>query len=145
MIKPREILRDEWLFISLLVAFSIIYLCEYPATYSIQDEMRILSLAYSIGHGTIYPDHSGPSVGLVIDGRTVSKFSPFHAALFVPAVMTDWRCGFLVTAAFFMLGALVVRSMLKRERLGSGWSCLYFLLAGALYYSQTLMAAVPRL
>jgi hypothetical protein len=33
--------------------------------------------------------------------------------------------------------------MLPREGLGAEWSALYFLLAGALYYSQTLMAAVP--
>lgn len=36
-----------------------------------------------------------------------------------------------------------MRAMLSREGLGSGWTALYFLLAGALYCSQTVMAAVP--
>jgi hypothetical protein len=136
-------LRAEWLFVSLLAAFGLIYLCWYPASYSIEDEAHILSLAYSIDHGSIFPDHAGPDAGLPMRGHLVSKFSVVHAALMAPAVATDWRLGFLVTAGFFVAGAFIVRSMLVREGLDSGWTALYFLLLGALYYSQTLMGAVP--
>ena len=136
-------LRAEWLFVSLVTAFGLIYLIWYPASYSIEDEAHILSLAYSLEHGSIYPDHAGPDAGFPIDGHLVSKFSIVHAGLLVPAVATDWRLGFLVSAGFLVAGAFVVRSMLQREGLDSGWSALYFLLLGALFYSQTLMAAVP--
>jgi hypothetical protein len=136
-------LRAEWLFVSLVAAFGLIYLSWYPASYSIEDEAHILSLAYALDHGSIFPDHAGPDAGLPMRGHLVSKFSIVHAALMVPAVATDWRLGFLVTAGFFVAGAFVVRAMLLREGLDSGWTALYFLLLGALYYSQTLMGAVP--
>jgi hypothetical protein len=135
--------RAEWLFASLVAAFGVIYLIWYPASYSIEDEAHILSLAYSLEHGSIFPDHAGPDAGLPVDGHLVSKFSIVHAGLLVPAVATDWRLGFLVTAGFLVAGAFVVRSMLQREGLDSGWGALYFLLLGALFYSQTLLAAVP--
>jgi hypothetical protein len=138
-----ERFRAEWLFASLVAAFGLIYLIWYPASYSIEDEAHILSLAYSLEHGSIFPDHAGPDAGLPVDGHLVSKFSIVHAGLLVPAVATDWRLGFLVTAGFLVAGAFVVRSMLQREGLDSGWSALYFLLLGALFYSQTLLAAVP--
>lgn len=135
--------RAEWLFASLVAAFGLIYLMCYPASYSIEDEAHILSLAYSLEHGSIFPDHAGPDAGFPVDGHLVSKFSIVHAGLLVPAVATDWRLGFLVTAGFLVAGAFVIRAMLQREGLDSGWSALYFLLPGALFYSQTLLAAVP--
>ena len=133
----------DLLFAVLIGVFSITYLLYYPASYSIMDESSTLGLSYAIAHGTVYLEHVGLSTGLPIQGHIISLYSPFHAALFVPALMTRWRLGFAVAAAFFLLGAFTVRGMLKREGLGSEWAVLYFLNPGSLYYSQTLMAAVP--
>jgi hypothetical protein len=136
-------LRKEWLFAGLLVSFCVIYTLWYPATISISDESSIIALAFSIKHGTVYTEGAGPFWGLQIGDHLISKFSPFHAAMLVPAMAIDWKLIFLVSASFFVAGAFIVRAMLRREGLGSGWTALYFLLAGALYYSQTAMAAVP--
>jgi len=127
----------------MLGAFVAIYLIFYPRTYSIKDEGQILALAYSITHGTIFLDHSAAFMGFRIGTHVVAMYSPFHAALLAVALAVDWRLSFVVTAAFFVLGAFVIRAMLARDGLNTGWSVLYFLLAGALYYSQTLVAAVP--
>ena len=135
--------KIQWLFPCMLISFCAIYLIYYPPTYGIEDEGNILQLSYSISHGTIYPDHAGPYAGPSIDGHRVSKFSAFHAAMIAPLWKIGWRIGFGVAAAFFMAGAFVVRNWLRRENLNGDWSVLYSLLFGALYYTQTVMAAVP--
>jgi len=135
--------NTQWLFPCLLISFCAIYLLYYPPSYGIEDEGNILQLSYSISHGTIYPDHAGPYAGPTIDGHRVSKFSAFHAAMIAPSWKVDWRIGFALAALFFAAGAFVVRNWLERENLGGDWSVLYFLLFGALYYTQTVMAAVP--
>jgi hypothetical protein len=135
--------RKEWLFAGLLAGFCAIYALWYPATISILDESSIIALAYSIAQGTIYTEATGPNLGLQIGAHTVEKQSAFHAAMLSPAMATDWHLVFLVSAGFFVAGALIMRAMLLRHGLGSGWTALYFLLAGSLYYSQTVMAAVP--
>lgn len=135
--------RAQWLFWATLGAFVAIYLIFYPRTYSIKDEAHTLTLAYSIAHGTIFLDHAAPFMGFRIAGHVVTPYSPFHAALLAIALAVDWRLSFLVTAAFFVLGAFVIRAMLARDGLTTHWSVLYFLLAGALYYSQTVIAVVP--
>ncbi len=140
--------RREWLFIALVAAFCAIFMLEYPASFAIADECEILSLAYSIAHGTVYPDRAGlltwnPSMELAVGGHRIVKYSPFHALLLAPAVASDWRLGFLVSAAFFVVGAFAVRAMLRDAGLATDWCILYFILPGMLYYSATLMAAVP--
>jgi hypothetical protein len=77
------------------------------------------------------------------DGHRISKFSPFHAALLTPGFVIDWRSAFLVAPVFFVLGAFAVRSMLREHGLSEAWTALYFLEPGMLYYSRTLLAAVP--
>lgn len=141
--SARLDLRKEWLFAALLVTYCAIYALWYPATISIFDESSIVVLAYSIEHGTIYTEVAGPTWGLQIGSHRIEKYSPFHAAMLAPAMALNWRLMFIVSAAFFVAGALILRSMLRRNGLGSGWCALYFLLAGGLYYSQTVMAAVP--
>ena len=141
--STRFDLRREWLFAGLLAAFCLIYALWYPATISIEDESSNVALAYCIAHGTIYTEAAGQLWGLPIGSHNVSKFSPFHAALLVPAFALNWKLVFLVSAGFFIAGAFIVRAMLLRDGLGSGWTALYFLLPGTLYYSQTAMAAVP--
>jgi hypothetical protein len=136
-------IRSEWLFIALIASYCAIYALFYPATISILDESSIVALAYSIAHGSIYTENAGPFWDAPVHNHMIGKFSPFHAALIAPAIAIDWRLAFLVSAAFFVTGAFVLRAMLRRDGLGSGWTALYFLLAGALYYSQTIMAAVP--
>ena len=135
--------KTRWLFPCLLISFCAIYLIYYPPTYGIDDEFNILQLSYSLSHGTIFPDHVGPGAGLPIDGHRVSKFSVFHAALIAPLWKLDWRLGFLLAAFFFAAGAFVVRNWLRRENLDGEWTALYFFLFGALYYTQTLLSAVP--
>jgi hypothetical protein len=133
----------QWLFPCLLISFCAIYLIYYPPSYGIEDEGNILQLSYSLSHGTIFPDHAGPYPGPSIDGHSVSKFSAFHAAMIAPLWKLDWRLGFGVAALFFVAGAFVVRNWLMRENLDGDWSVLFFLLFGALYYTQSVMAAVP--
>lgn len=137
--------RNDWVFGALVAAFLSVYFLYYPATYAIDDECNILSLAYSIAHGTVFLDQAGIDLDadLVWNGHRISKFSPFHAALLSPAVATRWRLAFLITAAFFVFGGFVLRAMLRREGLSSAWTVLYFANPGMLYYSQTLMAMVP--
>ncbi len=141
-------MRREWLFFGLVGAFALVYLAQYPASFAIADECEILSLAYAIEHGTVHPDRAGLvtwnySMEFEAGGHRVIKYSPFHAALLAPALGAGWQLAFLVTAAFYILGAFVVRSMLVGEGVASEWAILYFLLPGMLYYSGTLMAAVP--
>ncbi|MDO8431601.1 MAG: hypothetical protein Q7S58_04240 [Candidatus Binatus sp.] len=136
-------MQRRWLFHCLLISFCAIYIVYYPATYSILDECNTLQLSYSLSQGTIFPDHAGPGAGLWIDGHRVSKFSIVHTAMMAPAWKLNWRLSFLLAAAFFVLGAFVIRAWLERERLNGDWSALYFFLAGTLYYTQTVMAAVP--
>jgi hypothetical protein len=133
----------QWLFPCLLFSFCAIYLIYYPPTYGIEDEGNILQLSYSLSHGTIFPDHAGPGAGPSIHGHHVSKFSVFHAAMIAPLWKIDWRLGFGVAALFFAAGAFVVRDWLRREGLNGDWTVLYFLLFGSLYYTQTMMAALP--
>jgi len=135
--------KTQWLFPCLLISFCAIYLIYYPPTYGIDDEFNILQLSYSLSHGTIFPDHAGPGAGLPIDGHSVSKFSVFHAAMIAPLWKLDWRLGFLLAAFFFAAGAFVVRNWLRRENLSGEWTALYFFLFGALYYTQSLLSAVP--
>jgi len=141
--SKRFDLRKEWLFAALLLSFCFIYALWYPATISIADESSIIALAYCIEHGTIFTEAAGELWGVQIGNHLIEKFSPFHAAMLVPAMMVNWRLAFLVSAASFVAGAFLLRAMLSREGLGNEWTVLYFLLAGALYYSGTLMAAVP--
>jgi hypothetical protein len=138
-----EGVKTQWLFPCLLISFCAIYLIYYPPTYGIDDEFNILQLSYSLNHGTIFPDHAGPGAGLPIDGHSVSKFSVFHAAMIAPLWKLDWRLGFLLAAFFFAAGAFVVRNWLRRENLNGEWTALYFFLFGALYYTQSMLSAVP--
>ena len=133
------------LFWGYVIAFVAIYLAFYPATYAIEDEFNILALSVSLSRGTVFLDLAGLDLDadLLWNGHRISKFSPFHAALLVPAVLTDWRLGFAVTAGFVIVGALVFRSMLRREGLSPEWVALYFLCPGVWFYSRTVMAAVP--
>jgi hypothetical protein len=138
-----ERVNIQWLFPCLLISFCAIYLLYYPPSYGIEDEGNILQLSYSLSHGTIYPDHAGPYPGPSIDGHQVSKFSAFHAAMIAPLWKLDWRLGFGLAALFFAAGAFIVRNWLRREKLNGDWTALYFLLFGSLYYTQSVMAAVP--
>jgi hypothetical protein len=89
----------ELLFAALVSLFCIIYLLYYPASYSILDESSTLELSYALAHGTIYLERVGLSSGLVINGHVVSLYSPpFHAALLVPGLLSEWRLGFAVKA-----------------------------------------------
>jgi hypothetical protein len=137
--------RSDRLFWAYVAAFAAIWLALYPRTYAIEDEFSILSLAVSLSRGTVLLDVAGLDLDadLLWNGHRISKFSPFHAALFIPAVMTDWRLGFAVTGLFTLAGAFVLRGMLRRQNLSSGWVALYFLCPGIWFYSRTLMAAVP--
>ena len=125
--------------------FVAIYLLLFPATYAIEDECNILSLATALSHGTVFLDRAGIQTGsdLPLRGHRISKFSAFHAVLLAPAVATAWRLAFLVTAGFVLLGAWVVVGMLEREGLSSDWVLFYFLNPGLLYYSRTLLSMVP--
>ena len=136
-------LEREWAFAAMLAAYGVIYLAWYPATYTISDEGDYIVLARAIWHGTIFVDRAGAFWGLPFGRHLVSKYSAFHAALLAPAFAVDWRLMFLVAAGFFILGAFILRGIYRRRGLGSGWCLLYFMLAGGLYYSQTVMAAVP--
>jgi len=140
---PTGSRSGELLFAALVASVCIIYLLYYPSSYSIKDESATLRLSYALAHGTIYLERVGLTTGLTINGHAVSLYSPFHAALLAGCLFSNWRLGFAVTAMFFLLGAFTVRGMLKRDALSSGWCILYFLNPGALYYSQTLMAAIP--
>jgi len=137
--------RNEYVFAALLIAFISIFFLHYPKTYAIDDEANILSLASSMARGTVFLDQAGIDLDadLVWQGHRISKFSPFHAALLAPAVATRWRLAFLVTAAFLVWGAFILRGMLRHEDLSSDWTLLYFLNPGLLYYSRTLLGIVP--
>ncbi len=137
--------RRDGAFIVMVAAFLAAFFLWYPATYAIDDECNILSLAFSLAHGTAFLDQAGVNLDADLrwHGHLISKFSPFHAALLVPAVATRWRLAFLVSAAFFIWGAFILRGMLRRDGLSSGWTVLYFLNPGLLYYSRTLLAVVP--
>jgi hypothetical protein len=139
---PRH---SERLFWACIAAFLAIWVALYPGTYAIEDEFNILSLAVSLSRGTVLLDVAGLDLDadLLWNGHRISKFSPFHAAMLVPAILTDWRLGFAVAGGFTVLGAFVLRGMLRREGLSSGWVALYFLCPGIWFYSRTLMAAVP--
>src|ERR1700691_3407975 len=108
-------LRREWLFAGLLAAYCLIYALWYPATISIEDESSNLALAYSIAHGTMYTETAGQLWGLPIGSHNVSKFSPFHAALLVPAFALNWKLVFLVSSGFFIAGAFTLRATLLRR------------------------------
>ncbi len=141
--RPRLELRREWTFAALLAAYVIIYLAWYPATYTISDEGNYIALARALWHGTIFVDRAGAFWGLQVGNHIVSKYSVFHTAMLAPAFALNWRLMFLVAAGFFVAGAFILRGILRRHGRGSGWCLLYFMLAGGLYYSQTVMAAVP--
>ncbi len=141
-------LRSQWLFFAMLASFATIYLAFYPATFAIADECEILTLAYSIAHGTIHPDAAGvktynESMEFAARGHRVVKYSAFHAALLAPAIDANWRLAFLVSAGFFVAGAFAVRAMLLEDGISSDWAALYFFLPGMLYYASSLEAAVP--
>ncbi|HUY28627.1 MAG TPA: hypothetical protein VMV27_14550 [Candidatus Binataceae bacterium] len=141
-------LRAEWLFFAMLGSFAVIYLALYPATIAIADECEILTLAYSISRGTIHPDVAGVitfnrSMEFGSGAHRVIKYSMFHAAMLTPAIDTNWRLAFLVSAGFLIAGAFAIRSMLRENGLSTDWCALYFLLPGMLYYASTLEAAVP--
>jgi hypothetical protein len=141
--RPRLKHRREWAFAAMLTAYVVIYLAWYPATYTISDEGNYIALARALWHGTVFVDGAGAFWGLQVGNHIVSKYSMFHAVILAPAFALDWRLMFLVPAGFFVAGAFILRGLLHRHGLGSGWCVLYFLLAGGLYYSQTVMAAVP--
>ena len=136
-------IAKEWLFAGLLASFCLIYVRWYPATISVEDESAILSTAYSFEHASLFIVDPRPRSGFWLGNHIISRFSPFHAALLVPAMLLNWRLGFLVAATFFIIGAFILRGMLLRSGLGSEWCTLYFLLVGALYYSQTIRETVP--
>ena len=134
--------RTFW---ALLAVFASVFLVCYPVTYAIEDESGILSLTTAFGAGTVFLDEAGIDLGvdLAWHGHVISKFSAFHAALLVPALLTWWRLAFLVTAGFFVAGAFVFRDMLRRQELSAAWTALYFLNPGLLFYSRTLLSMVP--
>jgi len=43
--------------------FLVIYVVFFPATYSIEDESNIISLAAALGHGTVFLDRAGIDSG----------------------------------------------------------------------------------
>ena len=135
----------EWYFRVFVASFVLIFAAFYPSTYAIEDELNILSLSVAMSKGTVFLDQAGIDLDadLLWNGRRISKYSPLHAALLMPAVTTNWRLGFVVGAIFALAGAFVFRGMLRREGLSSAWVALYFLCAGLWFYSRTLMAAVP--
>ena len=137
--------RSDRLFWAYIAAFLTLWLVFYPSTYAIEDEFNILSLAVSLSRGTVLLDVAGLDLDadLLWNGHTISKFSPFHAALLTPAVVTDWRLAFAVAPLFALVGAFALRGMLRRAGLSTGWVALYFLCPGIWFYSRTLMAAVP--
>jgi hypothetical protein len=137
--------HNDRLFWSFIISFAAIFVAFYPSTYAIEDEFNILSLSVAISRGTVLIDRAGLDLDadLLWNGHRISKFSPFHAALFVPAVVTNWRAAFAVTALFAVAGAFIFRGMLRRAGLSSAWVALYFLCTGIWFYSRTLMAAVP--
>ena len=136
-------IAKEWLFAGLLASFCLIYVRWYPATISVEDESAILSTVYSFEHGSLFILDPRPRSGFWFGNHIISRFSPFHAALLVPPMLLNWHLGFLVAATFFIIGAFILRGMLLRSGLGSEWCTLYFLLVGALYYSQTIRETVP--
>ncbi|HUA36450.1 MAG TPA: hypothetical protein VMA09_22785 [Candidatus Binataceae bacterium] len=131
----------DGLFFGMVAAYCVIYIAFYPASYSISDESCIIALARAISHGTVFLD--SPLWGLTIGDRIISKYSAFHAAMLTPLMLVSWRAMFLLGAAAFLAGAFIIRAMLRRVGIASGWCFLYFMLAGALFYSQTVLAAVP--
>lgn len=135
----------ERYFRAYVLAFILISAACYPATYAIEDELNILSLSMAISRGTVFLDKAGIDLDadLLWNGHRISKYSPFHAALLSPAVITQWRLAFAVTLGFAVAGGFVLRGMLRRAGLSAGWTALYFLCAGIWFYSRTLMAAVP--
>jgi hypothetical protein len=141
----RPLRGGHTLFAMLLAAYVAIFAVTFPVTYGIDDESNILSLALALGQGTPFLDEVGIDLDADVewDGHRISKFSPFHAGLLIPGVLSDWRLSFLVAPLFFLGGAFVFRGMLGRHGLSDGWTALYFLEPGLLYYSRTLVAAVP--
>jgi hypothetical protein len=127
------------------VAYVCIFAWNFPVTYGIDDESNILSLAAALSEGTVFLERAAIDLDADLEwgGHRISKFSPFHAALLTPGVVTDWRLTFLVAPLFFLLGAFAVRGMLRQHGLSDAWTALYFLEPGLLYYSRTLLAAVP--
>jgi hypothetical protein len=140
-----KIAPPDRLFWACVAAFVAIFAAFYPSTYAIEDEFNILSLATAISRGTVFLDRAGLDLDadLVWRGHIISKYSPFHAALLTPAIVANWHLAFAVTALFAVGGAFVFRGMLRRDGLPAGWVALYFLCAGLLFYSRTVMAAVP--
>ena len=141
--------RREWLFLALVAAFCAIFLLKYPASFAIADESEILSLAYSIAHGTVYPDRAGlltwnPLMELAVGGHRIVKYSPFHALLLAPAVASDWRLAFLVSAAFFIVGAFAVRAMLREAGLALAAGAAPAMIALAAYNYATTASALRR-
>jgi hypothetical protein len=137
--------RNERWFWAYVTAFALIVILFVPRTYTIEDEFNILSLSVALSKGTVLLDVAGNELDadLLYNGHRISKFSPFHAALFTPAVMTNWRFAFVIAPLFAIAGAFVIRRMLCEDRLSSGWVAVYFLCAGLWFYSRTVMAAVP--
>lgn len=132
-------------FPALVAIYMCVFAWSFPATYGIDDEANILSLSLALSQGTVFLERAGIDLDADLEwrGRRISKFSPFHAALLVPGMHTDWRAGFVLAPAFVILGAFVLRGMLRRSGLSDAWVALYFLDPGLLYYSRTLLAAVP--
>jgi hypothetical protein len=136
---------EKHLFALLVGTYLAGFLLFYPATWAIDDEGSVLALTASLSRGTVFLDRAGIDVGTSFawNGHLLSKFSPFHALLFVPFIDTNWRLMFLVGPAFVVTGAFVIRRMLQERGLPEHWIALYFLCPGLIYYSRTLMAAVP--
>src|ERR1700739_2741095 len=89
-------IAKRWLFAALLASFCLIYVRWYPATISIQDESVILSTVYSFEHASLFILDPRPKSGFWVNNHIISRFSPFHAALLVPAMLLNWHLGFLV-------------------------------------------------
>ncbi len=128
---------------ALVGAYVLVWLWYFPVTYAIDDEANILSLALAQGTPFLELVHLNVDAELEWRGHRISKFSPFHAALLVPAVATQWRLAFVVAPSFFLAGGFVFRGMLRRAGLSEAWSAVYFLQPGMLYYSRTLLGMVP--
>ena len=144
-IDLKPLWKREGVFALLVVSYLASYAIFFPATYSIDDEGNILSLSTAISGGTVFLDQAGIDVGtdLAWKGHLISKFFPFHAALYSPFVRWEWRLSFLWGPLFVVVGAFAVRQAIHQRGLPSMWALLYFLNPALIYYSRTLLAAVP--
>ena len=115
-------LRKEWLFAGLIISFCVIYVLWYPATIAILDESTIVALAYSILYGSIYLERCGVKLGTAHRRPRGGNAIAVSRGAAVAGDRYELASYLIVTAGFFLAGAFIVRAMLSREGLGSGWT-----------------------